>query len=70
MSGREGSSQVVPRAVMVRKDPESEATEVAKSRCIPGPISVKAPLDLLTKTGLVTPGRRLEPAFAQALHRS
>lgn len=49
MSGREGSSQVVPRAAMVKKDLESEATEVAKSRCTPDPVLVKALLDLLTK---------------------
>lgn len=41
--------KVVPRAVVVRKDPESEATEVANSRCTPGPVLVKALLDLLTK---------------------
>lgn len=42
---------MVPRAVMVRKDPESEATEVAKSRCTPGPVWVKAVLDLLAEQG-------------------
>lgn len=37
---------------MVRKDPESEATEVAKSRCTPGPVLVKAVLlDLLAEQG-------------------
>ena len=42
---------MVPRAVMVRKDPESEATEVAKSRCTPGPVLVKAVLDPLAEQG-------------------
>lgn len=40
---------MVPTAVAVRKDPESEATEVAKSRCTPGSVLVKAMLDLLTE---------------------
>lgn len=41
--------KAAPRALMVRKDPESEATEVAKFGRTTGLVLVKALLDLLAE---------------------